>query len=472
MTEFIPWEIKKEFGVYWYYDNVRGVNIRIRQIQGRGYDKSAHVTIWAEAPIGEMHRLYRARTSITTNDAHQKIANTVSRRINGDEKRNDEGLLGVFGITSPIVTNDWSATMNHACEEVLETYYAGTPPIKLREDDIEEDDDWRIPALISEDINIIYGQSGSGKSYLSVIWAQAINHGADFCGLRTVQGNVLYIDYETTDSKMRRRMKRVNAGLNISGSQMDYMGASVPIPQQVESLQTYILENDIEFLVIASLARACGGKITDEEGVGEFFEAIRQLERPCLIVHHTNRADEYYGSPYIRANARNLWRLRSVHSEGQDKLSIQLEQEKENDGAGVGQLGFVMQFHGDPIDPEAVTVAPQDASLVPELRKYERNLVTLLQYHLEESVWHRMLIDDVHKVLGLNKTKSELFRNYIWDMKSGANKHKKLNKLMHLDDSENPVYLCLNTDRGYADMYEEPEDALYQEPEPSGGVTL
>ena len=57
-----------------------------------------------------------------------------------------------------------------------------------------------------------------------------------------------------------------------------------------------------------------------------FFDGIRQLERACLIIHHTNKGDDYYGSPYIRANARSLYRLRSAHNEGQSRLSIQLEQ--------------------------------------------------------------------------------------------------------------------------------------------------
>jgi energy-coupling factor transporter ATP-binding protein EcfA2 len=222
--------------------------------------------------------------------------------------------------------------------------------------------------LLSEDINVMYGQSGSGKSYLAAIWGQAIQHGVSICGLRTIQGNVLLIDYETTAAKIRRRLRRINAGLGLEGNPMLYIPASVPIAHQLEALQRYVMQHDIGFIIVDSLARAVGGKITDEEGVGTMFEGLRQLELPALIIHHTNRADEYYGSPFIRAYARNLWRLRSVQNEGTSRLSIQLQQEKENDGPGIGNLGFVLEFEGDPVDPDSVTLSPQDASLVPDTR--------------------------------------------------------------------------------------------------------
>lgn len=438
--------IEKELGryIYWVIDNDLSLRLRFRQLHAKHYDASAHLKITALDPDGIPRKLYGARTPITTDTAHKRIADRVQRLVIGDEKHGDMGMRAIFGMSAPILLHDWSATINNACEEILETYYAGIPPLNLYEEESEDDDVWRIPGLLSEDTNLIYGQSGSGKSYLALVWGQAIQHGKSVCGLRTIQGNVCLIDYETTPSKMRRRLKRVDAGLNVEGKPMLYIPASVPMAQMVEPLQDYVTQHNIDFLIVDSLARACGGRITDEEGVGNFFEAIRQLERPCLIIHHTNRGDEYYGSPYIRANARNLWRLRSVKNEGSGKLSIQLEQEKENDGPGIGTLGFVLDFVGDPIDPDSVELAPQDASLVPELRKY-LGLTQRLEAYLEETPNHRIEINEIPVTLGLSKKAQSTLRHYVWSLRYNTSKYVTLPKVMHTDLE----YLCLNTTLGY-----------------------
>lgn len=433
--------VKRELNRFTYEDEGRGVRIRIKQLYSRHFEASAHITISAESPDGDWHTLFKARTPITTDAARKRIAKEVIELIIGNERDGDMGMKGIFGVTSPVITNDWKATINEAMEMILEAHYAGAPPVNLYADGASDEDDvWRIPALLSEDINLVYGQSGSGKSYLALILGQAIHHGVPVCGLGTIQGNVLYVDYETTKAKMRRRFHRVDTGLGVAGTPMLYMAATVPLVQMVEALQEYIVGHKIQFLVIDSLARASGGSITDEEGVGMMFEAIRQLELPCLIVHHTNRGDDYYGSTYIRANARNIWRLRSAPSEGQGKLSIQLQQEKENDGPAMGSLGFVLEFEGDPFDPEAVRLSPQDASLIPELRKHTR-LWQQIEAYLKETETGRLPIADIPDLLDLDKSRRETYRNYMWALKNDTGKYKKLAELMHT----NGDWLVLNT---------------------------
>ena len=435
--------ITRQYARYSYSDEALGLEITLKQLHIKHFEGGAHVTIWATAPDGEKHRLYRGRSPITTTAARQKIASGVEKRIRGDERNGDMGMQGIFGVNSPLVRNDWESTIIDAMEGILEAHYRGDPPINLFDDDDDEEETWRIPGLLSEDINVIYGKPGSGKSYLAIIFGQAINRGIPVCGLETTQGNVLLIDYETTKAKMRRRFYRVNAGLGLEGRPIHYMPATVPVTQLIEALQEYITEFNIRFVIIDSLARASGGSITDEEGVGLFFEAVRQLERACLIIHHTNRSDDYFGSSYILANARNMWRLNSVPSEGQGKLSIQLNQEKENDGPSMGSLGFVLKFEGDPFDPDAVILSPQDPSVIPELRKHIR-LWQQIEAYLRETPFHRMPVGEVAESLGLDKPRQETLRNYLWALKNDTHKYKKLEQIMHVNDG----WLRLNTQTG------------------------
>ena len=122
---------------------------------------------------------------------------------------------------------------------------------------------------------------------------------------------------------------------------------------------------------------------------------------------------------------------------------MQLQQEKENDGPGVGSLGFVLEFKGDPFDPESVVLSAQDASLIPELRKHAR-LWQQLQASLTETPNHRMEIATIGATLNLDKPRQETLRNYIWALRNETGKYKKLAELMHV----NGDWLALNTPEG------------------------
>ena len=131
---------------------------------------------------------------------------------------------------------------------------------------------------------------------------------------------------------------------------------------------------------------------------------------------------------------------------------MQLQQEKENDGPGVGSLGFVLEFKGDPFDPESVVLSAQDASLIPELRKHAR-LWQQLQASLTETPNHRMEIATIGATLNLDKSRQETLRNYIWALRNETHKYKKLEEIMHV----NGDYLALNTPEGMEGVSELPE---------------
>jgi hypothetical protein len=195
------------------------------------------------------------------------------------------------------------------------------------------------------------------------------------------------------------------------------------------------------------LARACGGSITDEEGVGLFFEAIRQLERPCLIIHHTNRSDTFFGSSYILANARNMWRLNSAPGES-GSMSLSLTQEKENDGPNMGSLSLSLTFHGDKSDAESVILATQDPALAPYEVQKTLKLLQRLEITLKETLDHRMSQVEIIEQLDLGKSNQGTLRNYFWALKNKTGKYKRLAGIMHVQKGE-PDYLCLNTATGY-----------------------
>ena len=407
--------VDKKYGTYTFNDPSRNITMIFEQLDPQKYYISAHLEIIVRDDSNTPYRLYNARGGITTEKSRNEITSSITQRLLGNERRGEEGMQVIFGLNHPVMVNDWKATINEACERIEKMYYEGEPPLNLYEQ-LSPDSEavWRVPGLLAENINVLYGHSGSGKSYLSILLGQAIHHGMPLSGLRTIRGNVLLIDYETTPATMKKRLLRVDQGLGVTGAPMLYRQESVPLARKVETIQKWIVENSIDFVIVDSLARAVGGKITDEEGVIQFFEALKQLDVASLIIHHTNKSDEYYGSPFIRAYARSLYRLRSVHDQT-GKLSIQLEQEKENDGPSMGSVGFVLEFVGEPTDPEAVTLQLQDPNSVRAFRQYLPMHEAITGFLQEND--HLMDIDRLKFMLHLNsKRRTDKFQEILEDL--------------------------------------------------------
>jgi len=140
-----------------------------------------------------------------------------------------------------------------------------------------------------------------------------------------------------------------------------------------------------------------------------------------------------------------------------------LEQEKENDGPARGTLGFVLEFQGDPYEPDAVVMTAEDASRMPQLRDrlplYER-----LKGMLKETPQGKMIIEDLTpdttftmtggnlvKELGLDKSQQSTIRSYLWALKNHTGNYKKLAEYMKVDGD----YLCLNDE--YIDWVDQSE---------------
>jgi hypothetical protein len=451
--------VTKEFQRYIWTDEQTGISVTMRHIdkaRGGSYNRTAHVTVEAETPYGQRVEIIKGRIGVSGVSERDTIAEKIERTIRGNDRTNDEGMRSIFGLNSPVFLNDWKYTLKEACEDILDLHYRGGEPVNLFTKLGDDDEVWRVTGMLSEDINVMYGNSGSGKSYMGIIWGAAIQHGLDFCGLPTNQGNVLLMDYETTENKMRRRFRRVHSGLGIvDDDPILYMTANIPLAYNVEQMQEYILKHNIQFLIIDSLGRAVGGKVTEDDTVNQFFEALHSLEVASLIIHHTNKGDDYYGSTYIRANARNLWRIRSVHSEdsiGTGGLSIMMEQEKENDGPSGQNVGLLMRFNGDPLDAESVTVELQDPTTEDALLRHV-GVAQMIEARLKDTEWHRMRIrdsygstklsDDIPNSLGFDKDKRDTLEDYIFTLENDLKKHRYVRNTFYIQHTEDGSWLCL-----------------------------
>jgi hypothetical protein len=263
------------------------------------------------------------------------------------------------------------------------------------------------------------------------------------------KGNVLMLDYETTEARLRHRLRRVDKGLGVDGPPLLYIRANVPLVRMVEKLQSDIVEYDIDFVIVDSLARAAGSNIISEENVNNMFEALRSLERPSLIIHHTNRAGEYYGNQYILANARTLWSLTAGKSKGEKTMSLKLVQEKENDGPGMEEFGFGLTFEGDPYNPDAVVLTTQDPNAHKDTRR-TGSLMNVLEFAVNEHGGLAIAALESHDErlrqynLDLSESHASSLRSYLWALKKGKREgFAKLQKTFAISTVNQAEYLML-----------------------------
>lgn len=172
-----------------------------------------------------------------------------------------------------------------------------------------------LPPLVSDEINIWFGDGGTGKSLLALAAA----------GYLVKQGKrVLYLDFEMSAGAHRRRLTQL-FGDNLPS--IEYMTCDRPLPLIGDSIVRKVKRAGIDFVIIDSVVFACGGPAEDSETVGNYCAVARRTGVGTLhLAHITKSADAQatmkpFGSSFWHNSARSTWFIK------QD--SIRVEKKKE-----------------------------------------------------------------------------------------------------------------------------------------------
>ena len=222
---------------------------------------------------------------------------------------------------------DWEAYTEELAGLVIDARRQGSAASELDWDAQQSDDVWLIePYILKGTANLLYGDPGTAKSLLAM-WFTALlstGHVEPAHDLVAGRAKVLYLDYETSQDVVTRRMKWLHAGMGISDTAptMLYRYCVHPLASEVDEIQD-ILEKrgwaaDETLLVIDSQGLATGGRLQDEEAVLAYFAALRAIGGTSLTISHTNKDGGLFGSQYSLAATRNLWQAeRSALDAGQ-----------------------------------------------------------------------------------------------------------------------------------------------------------
>ena len=321
----------------------------------RGGELTAEVLVRSTA-MGLDDRLHQARVNLTSTRSRSELTNVLRRRY--------EGL-------------EWDRMVEGTVMLVLRAHRDAEPAILLRDAERPPDAGWLLPPLVLGRLpTVLFGDGGSGKSYLALAAGLSIHTDRPLLGVAPATTRIVaYLDFELEGYEQRARMRQ------LCGDQepdLVYRRCSGALRDQVEPLRRMIRDYGIGFVVVDSIGPACGGPPEDAAVALGFFEALRSLGVGALCIAHVNRQGDThkpFGSSFWHNGARATWYCKNV-ADGGDSLTVGLFNRKSNVDRLAPPLGFRLEFRDDRVAIERTDI--QDVpELVPELPVRARMIQTL-----------------------------------------------------------------------------------------------
>jgi hypothetical protein len=171
--------------------------------------------------------------------------------------------------------------------------------------------EWIVKDFIAEEnLSIVYGDSGSGKTWMMLHMMGCIAVGNDWMGKEVRQAPVLLIDEESGNNRLARRMQKIipimggdetTPFYSISMAGVDLRDASV-----LFDIEKIIIENKIKLVCLDALMDLIPG--ADENSVKEILPAfsglkkiIEKLGTTFVMIHHSKKdGGGYRGSSAIK----------------------------------------------------------------------------------------------------------------------------------------------------------------------------
>ena len=166
----------------------------------------------------------------------------------------------------------------------------------------EPDDELVEELLCARTTAMMYGESNTGKSFLSVAMAAAVSSGTDFLGLRTTPGLAVYLATESPSSiRMRLQAYQKYYGcaldnLLIIQRPVDLYSDESDVERIIEVIKQAEDQRELKanFIVADTLARMMAGG--DENSISAMQPVLNRMDRmmnaleaTVMLVHHTSK---------------------------------------------------------------------------------------------------------------------------------------------------------------------------------------
>ena len=278
----------------------------------------------------------------------------------------------VKSLTAEIPDYPWDIIIKQLAHQTLKLMRQGEPVVRISTtDEIKPTEYLLHPIIPLNQPTVIFGDGGIGKSYLALLFhiCTLLPWGDNPLGLTSGDKSTkgLILDWETDKLTVAWRLKCLEKGLGLPVLEVNYRPCSHAFADDLEQIQEAILEVGAQFVIIDSLAGACGGDLTASEPATRFYNALRQLKTTSLIIAHNPKGEgkkSIYGSAIFEHRARSVWECRGSQEPGEDELKVGVFHRKANMSRLYPSMGFKIRFHDD-----STEVTRQDIKDVAALRE-------------------------------------------------------------------------------------------------------
>ncbi len=347
----------------------QGVAVTVDRLRRSGDSLSGELLMEAAIPLVP-RQLFWGRVSLSNPNSRTSVERAIEETL---RKSGADGRLDV------------KALVNDVCYRIAVMERAGEPFQTVGNLPRTEEITWMIKHFAPHnEAMTLFGEGGSGKSYLALAMALSVFTGKTFVpGFPPLDsGPTLYLDWEAGPARLDQRVKRLCAGMGMAPVDLPYRRCAGALADQVEEVLRYCQSEKIVMVVIDSVEMAMAARGRDEGDINEpvkrLHAAARLFKCAAILVDHVSKEGlrnkgkrEPYGGIYKINLARMVWELRSVSESNSGILRLALHNTKRNDdGPTLPTTGLQLTFGENSAKYENSTV--EGEALGAGLKNHER----------------------------------------------------------------------------------------------------
>lgn len=184
--------------------------------------------------------------------------------------------------------------------------------------DLDINQEWIVDDFIpAQSVTMLSGESGSGKSTITLMLAKAVANGEPFLGHPTKHTKVLIVDRENGGGIYKERFSRLKIDKH---EDITYWGGWEDLEPQGPEFEPYLQlarDNHPLFIFDSFIAFMGEGSEQDATEVRRYMNDYRKLAQAgatVVFIHHTGKGEhtkEYRGSSDIKASVDMAWVLKA-----------------------------------------------------------------------------------------------------------------------------------------------------------------
>ena len=277
----------------------------------------------------------------------------VTQRQNMSSARSKSEIAKI--LKARLDTPDWDSIIEFVCVKSMRKHREGHPLVKIGKLEPRKEVPYLLHPLIRKDVPcILYGESGIGKSYISLFLSLLITEEISAVGMTPLKGKILYLDWEDGEQNLDERLKALASGLGIETPELCYQYMDGPFSDNVHTIAKRIADEGADMIIVDSKGAAIGGRINEADTTVQLFNSIRSLKITSIVIDHVAKQSAVgpIGSTYTVAEARNVWEMRAGEHRAPNKMWIGFYHRKTN--MSRKHNPFALEFTFDEDDNEIV----------------------------------------------------------------------------------------------------------------------